>query len=55
MVTDDTPFENDVLIYDSSAKQWNMQIEINKLRDRVRELEHELSQLRQGQPYFGEK
>ena len=46
--------DDDTLVYDSGQSKLSLWAEINKLRDRVRELEHELSQLKKP-GYFGEK
>ena len=46
--------DDDIMIYDSSPTKAELWREVNKLRDRVRELEHELSQLKKPS-YFGEK
>jgi hypothetical protein len=46
--------DDDIMIYDSSPSKAELWREVNKLRDRVRELEHELSQLKKPS-YFGEK
>ena len=46
--------DDDTLVYDSGPSKSTLWQEINKLRDRVRELEHELSQLKKPS-YFGEK
>lgn len=46
--------DDDIMIYDSSPTKADLWREVNKLRDRVRELEHELSQFKASK-YFGEK
>jgi hypothetical protein len=46
--------DDDIMIYDSSPSKAELWREVNKLRDRVRELEHELSKFKSDK-YFGEK
>ena len=46
--------DDDIMIYDSSPTKSELWREVNKLRDRVRELEHELSKFKSDK-YFGEK
>ena len=46
--------DDDTMVYDSNQSKTALWQEINKLRDRVRELEHELSQSKKPS-YFGEK
>ena len=46
--------DDDIMIYDSSPSKSELWREVNKLRDRVRELEHELSKFKSDN-YFGEK
>jgi hypothetical protein len=47
--------DDDIMIYDSSPSKSELWREVNKLRDRVRELEHELSKVKSEVKYFGEK